>query len=100
MTERNDRILSNRAEVLRRRKAQLLREIADGEAELAQLSAEYDRRLAHHRSRALLDAAVPVPSKNATETGPQEREAFREAFRIGLICSLLIGLMIVFGIRR
>ena len=98
MIDRNSEILRNKLEVLDRRKAELLREIANREAELASLSATFGEVGGAGRIRAIL---VP-PSPDGPQLASQRRHrrgelgTLRTGFKYGLIASLIIGIILVF----
>jgi hypothetical protein len=97
--ERNDLILRNKAEVLLRKKAVLLEQIAVGETQMAQLLGEYERRLASTRGKAAAPDFVvpPTVAREIAERRRVPKGAFRNAFFWGLGASLLLGLLIMFG---
>jgi hypothetical protein len=95
--ERNPQILRNKAEVLGRRKTELLEKIAERERMLADLSEQYDRRLASTRIDSAIGASSPLPAKALEKRGRLRREAFRQAFIVGLGFSLFLGLVAVFS---
>ena len=97
--ERNDLILRNKVEVLLRKKAALLEQIAVGETQVAQLLGEYERRLASTRAKAAAPDFVvpPTLAKVIAERRRIPKGAFRNAFLWGLGTTLLLGLLIMFG---
>jgi hypothetical protein len=98
MIDRNAEILRNKVEVLQRRKAELLRELADKEAHVASLSPVFDEAARAGRRQAMFPAA---PARGV-EVGARRGELDRRAqsgpgsgFNYGLIVSLSIGILFV-----
>jgi len=99
MIDRNADIARNKVEILERRKAELLRDIAEHEARLTDLSGEFDRAVKADRLRAIF--SPPAPQGGPADDQRREREdriekqELRTSFAIGLSISLVVGLLLV-----
>lgn len=96
--DRNALIFANRAEALEKRRADLQREIAESERKMAALTAAYEERLALKRSEGTFGFTHAPTEKELAANARRGREAFRQAFAVGLGFSLLLGLLAMFGL--
>jgi hypothetical protein len=97
MMDRNTRILANRAELLLQRIDAVERDLPSARRRVAELSAAYDRVLA---ARELASLSPVKPRLSASLIDKRRRlngEVFRQAFALGLVGSLLLGLLVIFG---
>ena len=98
MIDRNSEILRNKLEVLERRKAELLREIANRETQLTSVSATFGEVGGAGRIRAILVPASPDGRQLASRRRHRGGEigTLRTGFKYGLIASLIVGIILVF----
>lgn len=99
MIDRNAEILRNKLEVLERRKAQLLSEIADKQAEVANLSTTFAGTARSTRIQALVAQAPPGEGAPGVRSRERDRPGqvgpVSTGFKYGLIISLVIGIILV-----